>query len=79
VKFWPGKGNPNLASRGYDVSNVLAPFYDADGDGIYDPLLKVTIRLSNREVSDLQHSRDIVVIQNMTVSLISRTRPMLTR
>ncbi len=37
VLYWPGKGNPNLAAKGYDVSNILAPFYDADGDGNYDP------------------------------------------
>ncbi|MCW3126325.1 MAG: hypothetical protein JWO03_1983 [Bacteroidetes bacterium] len=37
IKFWPGKGNPYLAALGYDMSGVLAPFYDADGDGIYDP------------------------------------------
>jgi hypothetical protein len=37
VKYWPGKGNPYLAAQGYDVSGVLAPFYDADGDGVYDP------------------------------------------
>lgn len=35
---WPGKGNPYLAAEGYDVSGVLAPFYDANGDGIYNPL-----------------------------------------
>ena len=34
---WPGKGNPYLAAEGYDVSGVLAPFFDVNGDGIYDP------------------------------------------
>lgn len=37
VKYWPGKGNPYLAALGYDVSGPLAPFYDANGDGSYDP------------------------------------------
>lgn len=37
VKYWPAKGNPYLAAKGYDVSGILAPFYDADGDGTYDP------------------------------------------
>ncbi|MBS1686718.1 MAG: T9SS type A sorting domain-containing protein [Bacteroidetes bacterium] len=37
IKYWPGKGNPYLAALGYDVSGPLAPFYDADGDGSYDP------------------------------------------
>lgn len=37
VKYWPGKGNPYLSALGYDMSGPLAPFYDADGDGIYDP------------------------------------------
>jgi hypothetical protein len=35
---WPGKGNPYLAAEGYDMSGILAPFYDANGDGIYNPL-----------------------------------------
>lgn len=34
---WPGKGNPYLAAEGYQVSGILAPFFDANGDGIYDP------------------------------------------
>jgi hypothetical protein len=34
---WPGKGNPYLAAEGYNMSGVLAPFFDANGDGIYDP------------------------------------------
>lgn len=37
VLRWPGKGNPVLEAEGYDMSSVLAPFRDADGDGIYDP------------------------------------------
>lgn len=37
VKYWPGKGNPYLAARGYTMTSILAPFYDADGDGNYDP------------------------------------------
>lgn len=37
VLRWPGKGNPVLESEGYDMSSVLAPFRDANGDGIYDP------------------------------------------
>ncbi|MBS1685937.1 MAG: hypothetical protein JSS76_14400 [Bacteroidetes bacterium] len=37
IKYWPAKGNPYLAAKGYDVSGILAPFYDADGDGNYDP------------------------------------------
>jgi hypothetical protein len=35
---WPGKGNPLLDSEGYQMSGVLAPFFDANGDGIYNPL-----------------------------------------
>jgi len=35
---WPGKGNPLLAGEGYDVSGILAPFFDVNGDGIYNPL-----------------------------------------
>lgn len=37
LKYWPGKGNPYLDSLGFDVSGILAPFFDADGDGIYNP------------------------------------------
>ncbi|MBS1623864.1 MAG: T9SS type A sorting domain-containing protein [Bacteroidetes bacterium] len=37
VKFWPGNGNPYLTALGYDVHGPLAPFYDVDGDGVYDP------------------------------------------
>lgn len=33
---WPGKGNPYLIGKGFDMSTVLAPFYDNDGDGIYN-------------------------------------------
>jgi hypothetical protein len=35
---WPAKGNPLLAGEGYDVSGILAPFFDANGDGMYNPL-----------------------------------------
>ena len=35
---WPAKGNPYLSAQGYDVSGILAPFFDANGDGIYNPL-----------------------------------------
>ena len=34
---WPGKGNPYMAAEGYQMSGILAPFFDANGDGIYDP------------------------------------------
>ncbi len=37
VLRWPGKGNPVLAADGFEVSSVLAPFRDVDGNGIYDP------------------------------------------
>ncbi len=37
VKYWPGKGNPYLSALGFDVTAPFAPFYDADGDGLYDP------------------------------------------
>jgi hypothetical protein len=37
IKYWPGKGNPYLSARGYNMSGILAPFFDANGDGIYDP------------------------------------------
>ncbi len=37
IKYWPAKGNPYLAAKGYDMSGILAPFFDADGDGNYDP------------------------------------------
>lgn len=35
--YWPGKGNPFLSVKGYDMNNNLAPFFDANKDGIYDP------------------------------------------
>jgi hypothetical protein len=38
VLYWPGKGNTYLHNaRGYDMDNNLAPFFDRDNDGIYDP------------------------------------------
>jgi hypothetical protein len=37
LKNWPGKGNAYLASQGYDVSGPLAPFFDTNSDGIYNP------------------------------------------
>lgn len=37
LKNWPGKGNPYLTAKGYDVNSNLAPFFDADADGVYDP------------------------------------------
>ena len=37
VLNWPSKGNPVLAAKGFDVSGNLAPFFDNDGDGIYNP------------------------------------------
>ncbi|MGH1337979.1 MAG: T9SS type A sorting domain-containing protein [Aureispira sp.] len=37
---WPGKGNPHFAAQmGYALPNQdLAPFYDQNNDGIYDPM-----------------------------------------
>ena len=34
---WPGKGNAYLAAQGFSMTGVLAPFFDANGDGVYDP------------------------------------------
>ncbi|MCB0693314.1 MAG: T9SS type A sorting domain-containing protein [Lewinellaceae bacterium] len=41
IMEWPGRGNPHFkALVGFDlVDQELAPFFDVDGDGIYDPLL----------------------------------------
>ncbi|MCH2043421.1 MAG: T9SS type A sorting domain-containing protein [Saprospiraceae bacterium] len=38
---WPGRGNPNFfATMGFNLPNQdLAPFYDRNGNGIYEPLL----------------------------------------
>lgn len=38
VLKWPGKGNPYLLSDGIEVVENMAPFFDFDGDGIYDPV-----------------------------------------
>ncbi len=37
---WPGRGNPHFLTRmGYALPNQdLAPFYDQNSDGIYDPM-----------------------------------------
>ena len=35
VAEWPAKGNPYF---GYNIEQELAPFFDNDSDGIYDPL-----------------------------------------
>ncbi len=37
---WPGRGNPHFSTRmGYSLPDQdLAPFYDRNNDGIYDPL-----------------------------------------
>ncbi len=39
LKGWPGIGNPHFAGiHGFSLPNQsLAPFFDFDGDGIYDP------------------------------------------
>lgn len=37
VRNWPAKGNPALVAQGYNMSQNLAPFWDNDLDGIYDP------------------------------------------
>lgn len=39
ILYWPAKGNPYVAATyGVTIADRLAPFYDADGDGIYDPV-----------------------------------------
>ncbi|BDS09797.1 T9SS type A sorting domain-containing protein [Aureispira anguillae] len=37
---WPGRGNPHFAAQmGFNLPDQdLAPFYDANGDGVYTPL-----------------------------------------
>lgn len=37
VLKWPAKGNPHIQSDGFFITQNLAPFYDFDGDGLYDP------------------------------------------
>lgn len=42
IRYWPGKGNPLLQnhasySKWYFNDGPLAPFFDADADGNYDP------------------------------------------
>lgn len=37
IKYWPGKGNAYLQSSGYDMSINLAPFYDRNSNGVYEP------------------------------------------
>lgn len=41
IEAWPATGNPNFKKlHGYDLppdGSTLAPFFDADGDGKYDP------------------------------------------
>lgn len=37
VLKWPARGNSVLAREGIVISDNLAPFYDFDGDGNYDP------------------------------------------
>lgn len=39
ILYWPARGNPNFFDK-YNVTlplQELAPFYDQDGDGLYDP------------------------------------------
>ena len=38
VLYWPGKGNSFLSAKGYDMNNNLAPFFDRDADGVYNPV-----------------------------------------
>lgn len=40
VRGWPAHGNPFFAAvTGFDLPDQdLAPFFDADGDGLYDPM-----------------------------------------
>lgn len=43
IKYWPGKGNPLLLShptfnKWYFNNGSLAPFFDKNSDGIYNPL-----------------------------------------
>ncbi len=38
ISLWPGKGNSALTTKGYDMNQNLAPFFDFDKDGIYNPL-----------------------------------------
>ena len=37
IKNWPGRGNPLIASELYYNDGPLAPFFDFDDNGIYDP------------------------------------------
>src|ERR1043165_4458551 len=38
IMFWPGKGNPFVASRYHvTIDHPLAPFVDMNADGIYNP------------------------------------------
>lgn len=41
ILSWPGRGNPQFAAQmGFQLPNQdLAPFYDRNGNGLYEPLL----------------------------------------
>lgn len=38
VVKWPAKGNPHIVDDGFIIDDDLAPFYDNNNDGIYNPI-----------------------------------------
>lgn len=71
---WPGKGNPHfLAQMGYALPNQdLAPFYDRNNDGIYDPMqgdypvykMGIATAIAEQLQWTVFHSRDVTSFSN---------------
>jgi hypothetical protein len=62
LKRWPAQGNPYFASQyGFELPDqILAPFYDHNGDGLYNPAHgDFPVRLSKNCSIDLENTTGI--------------------
>ena len=87
LKAWPGRGNPHFAEvHGFHLPNTtqgLAPFYDWNGDGIYDPctgdypdvpIENCNYQTAHQYLPDQIHSLFLMIMGENTVRAAHRCR-----
>jgi len=74
IKTWPGKGNPFVDAS--FVSEEVAPFFDSDFDGIYNPLMGDYPVVSSKDGTFVPSQFTFNVYHDLGLHAISAANPM---